>query len=89
MSLEFLWYIPNQVDPGHRGDDAIAATSRTGQLQTMTARRLSGFWPGMVLGRELRKALRRFTKAAHFACGRTWSGSARDGKRLDTSRSMT
>ncbi|GAA5142403.1 LLM class flavin-dependent oxidoreductase [Nocardioides marinquilinus] len=22
MSSEFLWYIPNQVEPGHRGDDA-------------------------------------------------------------------
>ncbi|GAA2703848.1 LLM class flavin-dependent oxidoreductase [Micromonospora olivasterospora] len=23
MSLEFLWYIPNQVQPGHRGDDVV------------------------------------------------------------------
>ncbi|MEV0646205.1 LLM class flavin-dependent oxidoreductase [Phytomonospora sp. NPDC050363] len=23
MSAEFLWYIPNQVHPGHRGDDAV------------------------------------------------------------------
>ncbi|PZG45239.1 alkanesulfonate monooxygenase, partial [Spongiactinospora gelatinilytica] len=24
MSLEFLWYIPDQVQPGHRGDDVVA-----------------------------------------------------------------
>ncbi|MFG1688070.1 LLM class flavin-dependent oxidoreductase [Nonomuraea sp. NPDC049269] len=23
MSLEFLWYIPNQAHPGHRGDDVV------------------------------------------------------------------
>lgn len=23
MSLEFLWYIPNTIEPGHRGDDAV------------------------------------------------------------------
>ncbi|MGW4580612.1 LLM class flavin-dependent oxidoreductase [Rhodococcus sp. YH1] len=23
MSLEFLWYIPNTVEPGHRGDDTV------------------------------------------------------------------
>ncbi|AGL19031.1 LLM class flavin-dependent oxidoreductase [Actinoplanes sp. N902-109] len=23
MSLDFLWYIPNTVEPGHRGDDAV------------------------------------------------------------------
>jgi hypothetical protein len=25
MSFEFLWYIPNQVTPGHRGEPVTAA----------------------------------------------------------------
>ena len=24
MGVEFLWYIPNTVEPGHRGDDVAA-----------------------------------------------------------------
>lgn len=23
MTSEFLWYIPNQVEPGHRGDPTV------------------------------------------------------------------
>ncbi len=34
MSLEFLWYIPNQVQPGHRGDDAV---DNHNSLQTLTS----------------------------------------------------
>ena len=31
MSLEFLWYLPNTVEPGHRGD---TATSDDGAFRT-------------------------------------------------------
>ena len=31
---EFLWYIPNDVNPGHRGDSAV---ENHNSLQTLTA----------------------------------------------------
>lgn len=34
MSSEFLWYIPNQTQPGHRGDDT---TDGHNSLQTLTS----------------------------------------------------
>ncbi len=34
MSSEFLWYIPNQTHPGHRGDDT---TDGHNSLQTLTS----------------------------------------------------
>lgn len=34
MGLEFLWYIPNQVRPGHRGDDVVAGHN---SLETLTS----------------------------------------------------
>lgn len=33
MSLEFLWYIPNQFHPGHRGDDVV---ENHNSLRTLT-----------------------------------------------------
>ncbi|WP_433538378.1 LLM class flavin-dependent oxidoreductase [Micromonospora sp. CA-249363] len=50
MSLEFLWYIPNQVQPGHRGDDVI---ENHNSLETLTnhARALEEHgWDGALLG---------------------------------------
>ncbi|WP_193615129.1 LLM class flavin-dependent oxidoreductase [Nocardioides lijunqiniae] len=50
MTLDFLWYIPNQVQPGHRGDDAVADH---GTLDTLTrhARALEDHgWDGALLG---------------------------------------
>lgn len=50
MSLELLWYIPNQVHPGHRGDDVVVDHN---SLQTLTshARALEEHgWGGALLG---------------------------------------
>ncbi len=50
MTSEFLWYIPNQVEPGHRGD---AVTSDHNSLDTLTrqaeALERSG-WTGALVG---------------------------------------
>ncbi|MEU6419344.1 LLM class flavin-dependent oxidoreductase [Streptomyces spiralis] len=50
MSLEFLWYIPNTVEPGHRGDDT---TSGWGSIEYSTdlARNAEDHgWGGALLG---------------------------------------
>ncbi len=50
MSLEFLWYIPNQVTPGHRGD---AVTVDHNSLDTLTsqAKTLEDYgWKGALIG---------------------------------------
>ncbi|WP_229403338.1 LLM class flavin-dependent oxidoreductase [Micromonospora okii] len=50
MSSEFLWYIPNQVQPGHRGDDVI---DNHNSLETLTshARALEEHgWGGALIG---------------------------------------
>ncbi|MDG9675876.1 LLM class flavin-dependent oxidoreductase [Micromonospora sp. DH14] len=50
MSSEFLWYIPNQVHPGHRGDDVI---DNHNSLDTLTghARALEEHgWGGALIG---------------------------------------
>lgn len=50
MSAEFLWYIPNQVEPGHRGDDVV---EHHNSLQTLTshARALEEHgWGGALIG---------------------------------------
>lgn len=50
MTSEFLWYVPNQVDPGHRGDDAVVGHN---SLETLTAhaRALEEHgWLGALLG---------------------------------------
>ena len=52
MSLEFLWYIPNTVEPGHRGDTAVDGHN---SLQTLTeqARALEDHgWGGALLGTD-------------------------------------
>ncbi|MEV0384859.1 LLM class flavin-dependent oxidoreductase [Nonomuraea sp. NPDC050643] len=50
MSLHFLWYIPNQVHPGHRGDDTVVDHN---SLETLTthARALEEHgWGGALIG---------------------------------------
>ncbi|MFF0492087.1 LLM class flavin-dependent oxidoreductase [Nocardia sp. NPDC004068] len=50
MSAEFLWYIPNQATPGHRGD---TVTADHNSLDTLTAqaRALEEYgWKGALLG---------------------------------------
>ncbi|CCH17925.1 LLM class flavin-dependent oxidoreductase [Micromonospora lupini] len=50
MSPQFLWYIPNQVEPGHRGDDVV---EHHNSLPTLTshARALEEHgWSGALLG---------------------------------------
>ncbi|MGP3933026.1 LLM class flavin-dependent oxidoreductase [Nonomuraea sp. KM88] len=50
MNLQFLWYIPNQVEPGHRGDDTV---ENHNSLETLTehARTLEAHgWGGALIG---------------------------------------
>ncbi|MFI0238733.1 LLM class flavin-dependent oxidoreductase [Streptomyces sp. NPDC016845] len=50
MSQEFLWYIPNTVEPGHRGDDTTAGW---GSIEYSTALALAAEahgWGGALLG---------------------------------------
>ena len=50
MSLEFLWYIPNQAAPGHRGDNTV---ENHNSLDTLTshAKALEEYgWGGALLG---------------------------------------
>ena len=49
QDAEFLWYIPNQIEPGHRGDSAVESHS----LETLTshAKALEDHgWKGALLG---------------------------------------
>ncbi|MEV4084552.1 LLM class flavin-dependent oxidoreductase [Nonomuraea fuscirosea] len=50
MSLTFLWYIPNQAQPGHRGDDVVEDHN---SLPTLTSHALAlerHGWDGALLG---------------------------------------
>ncbi|MGQ4618760.1 LLM class flavin-dependent oxidoreductase [Nocardia sp. R7R-8] len=50
MSLEFLWYIPNQVTPGHRGD-TVAADHNSLDTLSAQARALEEHgWHGALIG---------------------------------------
>ena len=47
---EFLWYIPNEVRPGHRGDDSEASPN---SLETLTSHAVAledHGWRGALLG---------------------------------------
>ncbi|MFF2549854.1 LLM class flavin-dependent oxidoreductase [Nocardia sp. NPDC058058] len=50
MSVEFLWYIPNQVDPGHRGDTAGAGHNSLDALTTQALALEEYGWKGALLG---------------------------------------
>lgn len=45
MSFEFLWYIPNQVTPGHRGEP-VAADHNSLAARTTTFEPLIAVRPG-------------------------------------------
>jgi alkanesulfonate monooxygenase len=50
LSPEFLWYVPNQAEPGHRGDDVVAGHN---SLDTLTEQALAlerHGWAGALLG---------------------------------------
>ena len=50
MSAEHLWYIPNQAEPGHRGDDVVAGHN---SLETLTGQALAlerHGWGGALIG---------------------------------------
>src|ERR1700732_381299 len=50
MSFEFLWYIPNQLTPGHRGEPVTADHNSLDTL-TAQARALEDHgWKGALLG---------------------------------------
>ncbi|MEV6285026.1 LLM class flavin-dependent oxidoreductase [Kribbella sp. NPDC051770] len=50
MSLELLWYIPNQVQPGHRGDDATAGHNSLDRLTDLARLTEQHGWGGALLG---------------------------------------
>lgn len=50
MSREFLWYVPNTVEPGHRGDDAVEGYgSLEHSVELATTAERHG-WSGALLG---------------------------------------
>src|SRR4051794_16069127 len=50
MSLEFLWYIPNQVQPGHRGDDVVDDHNSLALLTAQAEALEEHGWGGALLG---------------------------------------
>ena len=50
MSLEFLWYIPNQVAPGHRGDDTQTGHNSLERLTELAQLTEQHGWGGALLG---------------------------------------
>ncbi|MGW0183209.1 LLM class flavin-dependent oxidoreductase, partial [Nocardia sp. NPDC003345] len=50
MSAEFLWYIPNQARPGHRGEPVSADHNSLATL-TAQAKALEEYgWTGALIG---------------------------------------
>ena len=50
MSFEFLWYIPNQVTPGHRGDRVAAGHNSLDTLTTHARALEDHGWKGALIG---------------------------------------
>ncbi|TDD49764.1 LLM class flavin-dependent oxidoreductase [Kribbella antibiotica] len=50
MTAEFLWYIPNQVQPGHRGDDATSEHNSLERLTELAVLTEQHGWGGALLG---------------------------------------
>ncbi|MEU4197627.1 LLM class flavin-dependent oxidoreductase [Kribbella sp. NPDC026611] len=48
--MTFLWYIPNQVDPGHRGDDAGTGHNSLDRLTELARLTEDHGWAGALLG---------------------------------------
>jgi alkanesulfonate monooxygenase len=50
MSSEFLWYIPNQAEPGHRGDDAVDGHNSLDTLTRHARACEEHGWGGALIG---------------------------------------
>jgi len=50
MTPELLWYVPNQVDPGHRGDDRSADHNSLDTLTAQASALEEHGWDGALLG---------------------------------------
>jgi alkanesulfonate monooxygenase SsuD/methylene tetrahydromethanopterin reductase-like flavin-dependent oxidoreductase (luciferase family) len=50
MSPEFLWYIPNTVEAGHRGDDAAGGWADLDQSAELARIAEEHGWGGALLG---------------------------------------
>ncbi|MBO3737594.1 LLM class flavin-dependent oxidoreductase [Actinoplanes flavus] len=50
MSPTFLWYIPNTVDPGHRGDDAVAGYGTLDHSVDLAVTAERHGWSGALIG---------------------------------------
>ena len=50
MSFEFLWYIPNQVTPGHRGEPVTADHNSLGALTSQALALEDHGWKGALIG---------------------------------------
>ena len=50
MTLEFLWYIPNQIRPGHRGDSVVDAHNSLDTLTSHAVALEQNGWTGALLG---------------------------------------
>jgi len=48
--MTFLWYIPNQVDPGHRGDDTVQGHNSIERLTELARLTEDHGWSGALLG---------------------------------------
>lgn len=47
---EFLWYIPNQIDPGHRGDDTVVDHNTLDTLTSHATALEANGWQGALIG---------------------------------------
>jgi alkanesulfonate monooxygenase len=50
VSQEFLWYIPNTVEPGHRGDDIASGWANLGQSAELAQIVEDHGWGGALIG---------------------------------------
>jgi alkanesulfonate monooxygenase len=50
MSLEFLWYIPNQAEPGHRGDNVVENHNSLATLTDQAKALEEHGWGGALIG---------------------------------------
>ncbi len=50
MSPTFLWYIPNTVEPGHRGDDPVAGYGSLAHLADLARIAEDHGWSGALIG---------------------------------------
>src|ERR1051325_2352097 len=48
--MTFLWYIPNQVDPGHRGDATVQGHDGIGRLPELARLTEDHGWAGALIG---------------------------------------